>query len=78
MKQASQQARLTEKSEVKRQARAQEFFGGVHNSAQPGTAVRFKHGEIEASYTKAMPPTPTAPKPGRVPVKKNRGGKKPL
>jgi hypothetical protein len=75
-KQTSQQARLTERSEQKRHTRATEFFGTVHTHAQPGQPVSIKHGDIEASYTPATPQTPTAPKAGRVPVKKNRGGKK--
>lgn len=75
-KQTAQQARLAERSEQKRHTRATEFFGTVHTHAQPGQPVSIKHGDIEASYTPAAPQAPAAPKAGRVPVKKNRGGKK--
>ena len=70
----NQQARLTEKSEQRKQSRVTEFFGQMHEKAEPGKPVAFKHGDVSASYTPKMP---TAPKPGRVPVKKVRGGKKP-
>jgi hypothetical protein len=76
-RQAAQQARLTERSEKNRSSRATEFFGMVHSHAQPGKPVSIKHGDIHASYTPAAPAVPAAPKPGRVPVKKNRGGKSP-
>lgn len=76
MKQTAQQARINEKSEQNRSARATEFFGTIHSAAQPGQPVSFKHGDISASYTPAMPTQTAAPKPGRVPVKKIRGGKK--
>lgn len=74
-RQASQQARLTEKAEQNRSSRATEFFGMVHGHAQPGKQVSMKHGDIHVSYTPAAPQPVAAPKPGRVPVKKNRGGK---
>lgn len=76
MKQTAQEARLSEKAKQNAHSRATEFFGTVHSHAQPGQPVSIKHGEIEASYTPAAPAAPTPPKPGRVPVKKNRGGKK--
>ena len=75
-KQTAQEARLSEKAKSNAHSRATEFFGTVHTHAQPGQPVSIKHGDIEASYTPATPQTPTAPKAGRVPVKKNRGGKK--
>lgn len=70
----SQQARLTEKAEQNKQNRITEFFGQMHERAEPGKPVNFEHSGVKASYT---PKTPVAPKPGRVPVKKNRGGKRP-
>jgi hypothetical protein len=76
IKQTAQQARITEKSEQNRSNRATEFFGTVHSHAEPGKPVSIKHGEISANYTPATPKSPAAPQPGRVPVKKVRGGKK--
>ena len=69
-KQTAQEAHLSEEAKSNAHSRATEFFGTVHTHAQPGQPVSIKHGDIEASYT------PAAPKAGRVPVKKNRGGKK--
>jgi hypothetical protein len=52
------------------------FAESVHGFAQPGTQVSVKYGDASASYTSKMS-TPTAvSKPGRIPVKKVRGGKK--
>lgn len=70
----AQQARLTERSRETESKRKTEFFNNMHNMAEPGKPVSFKHGDVQASYTPKMP---TTPKPGRVPVKKNRGGKRP-
>jgi hypothetical protein len=70
----AQQARLTERSRVTEDKRKTEFFSNMHNMAEPGKPVSFKHGDVQASYTPKMP---TIQKPGRVPVKKNRGGKRP-
>lgn len=72
-RQASQQARLTEKSERGKHERAIHFANTIQGFAQPGAQVSLKHGDISATYTPKMP-TPQTP--GRVPVKKNRGGKK--
>lgn len=69
----SQQARLTERAEQSKQNRLSEFFGQVHERSEPGQPVSFEHSGAKVSYTPKMP---TAPKSGRVPVKKNRGGKK--
>jgi len=74
--QTAQQANLAERSEKRRSGRATEFLGVVHNYAQPGAPVSMKHGDISASYTSKMSTPAAAPKPGRVPVKKVRGGKK--
>ena len=73
IKQAAQQARLSEKAEKGKSQRATEFIQTVHGMAEPGTAVKVQHGDISAGFTKAAPKPPA---PGRVPVKKNRGGKK--
>ena len=70
----AQQARLTEKAEQGKHERAIHFANTIQGFAQPGAQVSISHGSISASYTSKMP-TPT--KPGRVPVKKNRGGKSP-
>ena len=70
----NQQARLTERAEQSKQNRVTEFFGQMHEKAEPGKPVSFEHSGVKATYT---PKVPTAPKPGRVPVKKNRGGKRP-
>lgn len=76
--QASHEARLTERGLKGQHQRAGEFLGSIHGMAQPGTQVSMKHGGISANYTVKMPSAPAAaPKPGRVPVKKNRGGKRP-
>lgn len=72
-----QQAKLAQRAERSKSKRGIEFATTIHGFAQPGTPVSVKHGEISASYTAKNPVTPTAPKPGRVPVKKVRGGKKP-
>lgn len=71
----TQQARLTEKSEVGRTNRATEFHNQLHEKSQPGTQVNFKHGDISASYTSKMP-TPSVST-NKVPVKRNRGGRRP-
>lgn len=76
LKQASQQARLTEKAEKGKSQRATEFLQTIHGMAEPGTQVKISHGDISAGFTKAAPKPPTPPSPGRVPVKKSRGGKK--
>jgi len=73
-KHTAQQARLTERSRVTEDKRKTEFFSNMHNMAEPGKPVSFKHGDVQASY---IPKMPTIQKPGRVPVKKNRGGKRP-
>ena len=70
----AQQARISEKAEQGKHERAVHFFGQLHANAEPGKPVSFEHSGIKASYTPKMP---TTPKPGRVPVKKNRGGKRP-
>jgi len=75
--QASHEARLSEKAEKGKTKRATEFVSTVHGFAQPGTPVAVTHGGISANYTVKMPEAPKAPKPGRVPVKKVRGGKRP-
>jgi hypothetical protein len=72
-RQVSQQARLTEKSERGKHERAIHFANTIQGFAQPGAQVSLKHGDISASYTPKMS---TPQNPGRVPVKKNRGGKK--
>jgi hypothetical protein len=72
-KAASQSARLTEKAKVSEDTRKKEFFNNMHNLAEPGKPVSFKHGDVQASYTPRISKPST---PGRVPVKKNRGGKK--
>ena len=72
----AQQARLAERSAKAGHGRTMQFAESVHGFAQPGTQVSVKYGDASASYTSKMP-TPTAvSKPGRVPVKKVRGGKK--
>ena len=72
----AQQARLTERSAKARHGRTMHFAESVQGFAQPGTQVSIKYGDASASYTSKVP-TPTAvSKPGRVPVKKVRGGKK--
>jgi peptidoglycan/xylan/chitin deacetylase (PgdA/CDA1 family) len=72
----AQQARLTERSAKAGHGRTMHFAESVHGFAQPGTQVSIKYGDASASYTSKMP-TPTAvSKPGRVPGKKVRGGKK--
>ena len=70
----SQQARLSEKSEVAKHGRLMHFANTIQGFAQPGSQVSLKHGDTSVSYTPKMP---TTAKPGRVPVKKNRGGKRP-
>ena len=72
-RQTSQQARLTEKAETAKHGRVMHFTNTIQGFAQPGAQVSIKHGYVSASYTPKMP-TPQTP--GRVPVKKNRGGKK--
>ena len=76
-KQASHEARLAERAEKGKSQRATEFVGTIHGNAQPGTAVSVKHNGISANYTVKMPSAPATPQTGRVPVKKNRGGKRP-
>ena len=72
----AQQARLSERSAKAGHGRTMHFAESVQGFAQPGTQVSVKYGDASASYTSKMP-TPTAvSKPGRVPVKKVRGGKK--
>jgi hypothetical protein len=73
-KAASQSARLQEKAKVSEDARRTNFFESLHGKAEPGKPVSFKHGDVQASYTPKIPKPST---PGRVPVKKNRGGKRP-
>jgi hypothetical protein len=73
-RQAAQQARLTERAEQGKHERAVHFVNTIQGFAQPGAQVSITHGGISASYTPAMP---AAPKAGRVPVKKVRGGKRP-
>lgn len=73
LKQAAQTARLAEKASAGAHSRATEFLSTVHGLAEPGTGVKISHGDISATFTKAMP-TPPVQKP--VPVKKSRGGKK--
>lgn len=73
----AQQAKLTEKAEVARHSRVMHFTNTIQGFAQPGAQVSIKHGDISASYTPKMPTPTAAPKSGRVPVKKVRGGKKP-
>ena len=72
-RQAAQQARLTERAEQGKHERRIHFVNTIQGFAQPGAQVSIKHGDFSASYTPKMP-TPQTP--GRVPVKKNRGGKK--
>ena len=73
---ATQSAKLSEKSEVGRSKRASAWAEEIHNRAEPGQPVNLRHGEIQASYTPKIPTPTKPPAPGRVPVKKNRGGKK--
>ena len=73
-KHTAQQARLSERAEQGKHERATHFVNTVQGFAQPGAQVSIKHGDVSASYTPKMP---TIQKPGRVPVKKNRGGKRP-
>jgi hypothetical protein len=73
---AAQTAKLSEKSEVGRSKRAMAWADEIHNRAEPGQPVSLRHGEIQASYTPKIPTPTKPPAPGRVPVKKNRGGKK--
>lgn len=80
MAQTEQQASIAAKAEKSKTKRAAGFAQTIHGFAQPGTQVSMQHDNISASYTKAHP-TPfasTTPTKGRVPVKKVRGGKKPL
>ena len=72
-RQTSQQARLTEKAETAKHGRVMHFTNTIQGFAQPGAQVSIKHGDVSASYTPKMS---TPKNPGRVPVKKNRGGKK--
>lgn len=76
MMQAHQQARTEQTAARNKSKRATEFLHTVHGMAEPGTAVQISHGDISAGFTKAKPVAPVAPTPGRVPVKKSRGGKK--
>jgi len=73
-KHTAQQARLSERAEQGKHERATHFVNTIQGFAQPGAQVSITHGGISASYTPKMP---TTQKPGRVPVKKNRGGKRP-
>lgn len=73
-KHTAQQARLSERAEQGKHERATHFVNTVQGFAQPGAQVSIKHGDVSASYTPKMP---TTQNPGRVPVKKNRGGKRP-
>jgi hypothetical protein len=73
-KHTAQQARLSERAEQGKHERATHFANTIQGFAQPGAQVSITHGGISASYTPKMP---TTQKPGRVPVKKNRGGKRP-
>jgi len=73
-KHTAQQARLSERAEQGKHERATHFANTIQGFAQPGAQVSIKHGDVSASYTPKMP---TTQKPGRVPVKKNRGGKRP-
>jgi len=73
-KHTAQQARLSERAEQGKHERATHFVNTVQAFAQPGAQVSIKHGDVSASYTPKMQ---TTQKPGRVPVKKNRGGKRP-
>jgi hypothetical protein len=77
MEQANQQHKLTQRAERGKTKRATSFATTIHGFAQPGAQVSIKHGDISASYTAKNPVTPTVQKLGRVPVKKNRGGKRP-
>lgn len=70
----AQQARLTQKAEAAKHERVMHFTNTIQGFAQPGAQVSIKHGDVSASYTPKMP---TTLKPGRIPVKKNRGGKRP-
>jgi hypothetical protein len=72
-RQTSQQARLTEKAETAKHGRVMHFTNTIQGFAQPGAQVSIKHGDVSATYTPKMS---TPQNPGRVPVKKNRGGKK--
>jgi len=73
---AKQQGQIAAKAQKLSHAQGLELVQTVNTMAQPGSPVSVKHGSISASYTpKTQTPTAT-PKPGRVPVKKNRGGKK--
>jgi len=72
-KATAQAAKLEEKSKVSEDARRTSFFESIHSKAEPGQPVSFKHGEVQASYTPKITKPSTS---GRVPVKKNRGGKK--
>jgi hypothetical protein len=72
----AQQARLAERSAKAGHGRTMHFAESVHGFAQPGTQVSVKYGDASASYTSKMPTPTVVSKPGRVPVKKVRGGKK--
>jgi hypothetical protein len=66
----SHQAELQETALANEHNRRMQFFDSILKHAQSETAVSFKHRDMSLSLTKS----PTSP--GRVPVKKNRGGKK--
>lgn len=70
VEQMSHQAELQETALANEHNRRMQFFDSVMKHAQSETSVSLKHGNMSLSLTKA----PTSP--GRVPVKKNRGGKK--
>ena len=70
IEQMSQQAELQESALANEHNRRMQFFDSILKHAQPETVVNLKHRDMSLSLTKA----PTTP--GRVPRKKNRGGRK--
>jgi hypothetical protein len=72
--QNEQQAQLQEAAAVSEHSRRMEFFNSILQHAEAGTGVNFQHGNMSLALTKST--QPSTPPQGRVPVKKNRGGKK--
>ena len=71
IEQMSHQAELQESAFAKEHDRRMQFFDSILKHAQPETVVNLKHRDMSLSLTKASTPSS-----GRVPRKKNRGGKK--
>lgn len=69
--QAEQNAGIAEAAAASEHDRRTNFFESIMKHAEGGTPVSFTHGNMSVAITKS-----TQPASGRVPVKKNRGGKK--